>query len=321
MLRTALILASAYAISAASLPLEDCSSVPVHLAVQPKCGTLGGAPGDLNAGLRTLGRGSFKSIVAFGDAYTDGGAHGGAPLKPAVLTPPNPEAGGRASNGNVYVENLAKLTGATLYDFAENGAVTDTRLWPNAQLSGATDFVNQAHNYIGQRKGLDSDSTLYTIFFGMGDFDLSLQKSDTADKDLYTVAGDIIYTLLELVSYPTYAKNVLLIDNYGRGTSSEAGEKFKAGVFTGLNTMRTKYGINFGYVDLKTIWDGVLGDSPGFEAFGYTSIGPCLKDSSTTEGACSSPDTTFYWFPNTPSRATHCLIGQFITKALDQCQA
>lgn len=52
------------------------------------------------------------------DSYTDGGVEDGSPLSPAVLVPPNPKAGGRSSNGPVWVENLATSAGATLKDYA-----------------------------------------------------------------------------------------------------------------------------------------------------------------------------------------------------------
>ncbi|KAH0825876.1 hypothetical protein J3R83DRAFT_7746 [Lanmaoa asiatica] len=55
----------------------------------------------MNAGLNLN---QYKTIVSFGDSYTDGARHGGGPLAPAVVTPPNTEAGGRSTNGPVWVE-------------------------------------------------------------------------------------------------------------------------------------------------------------------------------------------------------------------------
>lgn len=57
-------------------------------------------------------------MLTIKDSYTDGGVRDGSPLKPAVLSPPNPKAGGRVSNGPVWVENLAKRANATLKDYA-----------------------------------------------------------------------------------------------------------------------------------------------------------------------------------------------------------
>jgi hypothetical protein len=109
-----------------------------------------------------------------------------------------------------------------------------------------------------------------------------------------SVTGSFVYALEELTSSPIFATDILVIDNYGRGKSTPAGETFKKDVFAGLGGLaaRTPH-LNIGYVDLSTVWDGVLGTTPGMEAFGYTAIGPCV--SATGGAACASPSTTFYW--------------------------
>lgn len=40
-------------------------------------------------------------------------------------------------------------------------------------------------------------------------------------------------------------------------------------------------------LDLGYIWYGVFGTTPGYQAFGYTSTGNCLANSSTTAGEVS----------------------------------
>lgn len=114
--------------------------------------------------------------------------------------------------------------------------------------------------------------------------------------DLDVASQNLAYILLILSSSPMFAKNILVLDDYGRGTSTPAGQLWKQNVFTALNTLRTR-GMNVGYVDFSTIWDGVLGTNPGYQAFGYTNPGACLVNTSTTVGACSDPDHSFYWLP------------------------
>ena len=109
----------------------------IHLAVSPVCGPLSGNVSDVNAGVR-LSR--IKTIVAFGvrlreychhgaacgadycdlsqDSYTDGGRQDGGPLPPPVITPPDAEAGGRSTDGKVWVEDIADDIGATIMDYA-----------------------------------------------------------------------------------------------------------------------------------------------------------------------------------------------------------
>jgi len=52
------------------------------------------------------------------DSYTDGGSHDGGYLAPAVVNPPDAFAGGRSTNGKVWVEHLADEVGARLMDYA-----------------------------------------------------------------------------------------------------------------------------------------------------------------------------------------------------------
>ncbi len=52
------------------------------------------------------------------DSYTDGGRQDGGPLPAPVITPPDAEAGGRSTDGKVWVEDIADDIGATIMDYA-----------------------------------------------------------------------------------------------------------------------------------------------------------------------------------------------------------
>ena len=52
------------------------------------------------------------------DSYTDGGRDDGGPLAPPIVIPPDAEAGGRSTDGKVWIENIADDIGATLKDYA-----------------------------------------------------------------------------------------------------------------------------------------------------------------------------------------------------------
>ncbi|KAJ7146388.1 hypothetical protein C8R44DRAFT_973195 [Mycena epipterygia] len=275
--------------SASAVVLPRTSAV--HLAVSPQCGTLsGGVPVDVNVGLKLN---SYKTIVAFGDSYTGG-----------------------TSNGPTWVENLASSVGATLINYAAAGAVVDVNQWsevPSIQTTASVDFINQANNFMAYEK-LDPATTLYIIFFGIGDYAEAVALGQTSD--LSNIAGVLLYTWLGLVSSTNFAKNILLVDNYGLGKTSPVGDAFKQDMFTSMETGHSLYGMNVGFASFNNIWEGVLYGSPGAAAFGYTDAGTCLQANGTT---CSDPAHTFYWAPGTPSAATHSIMAAYVEEVLTKC--
>ncbi|TDL19421.1 hypothetical protein BD410DRAFT_441687 [Rickenella mellea] len=285
----------------------------VHLAVSPKCASsLTGNVSDISAGLLPLS--SYKTIVAFGDEYTSGGEQNGSALLPAQLSGTDPRAGGRFSNGPVWVENLASDVGAKLMDYATAGAVTDNMVWPSKK--DANDFVNQTNVFTSQHDDLDPNTTLLTVFFGINDF----AASEVDNTEYFQLAADaIVYQIEVLASSPPYAKHFLVLDNYGRGSSSPAGDAYKQSVFEGLNALHTKLGLNVGYVDFKTVWDGVL-HNPGYAAFGYSNQGFCTT-STTTVGKCDDPEHTFYWIDGYPSKETHRIMADYVKDVMANCTA
>lgn len=95
---------------------------------------------------------------------------------------------------------------------------------------------------------------------------------------------------------PTNARNFLVTDAYGRGTHDTWGDAWLQSVFDGLIALHTQDPpINVAFANFGTIWDGVLGLDPGYQAFGYVNTGPC-NPGPTTDGGCSDPDHYFEWF-------------------------
>jgi len=299
---------------ASNLPRDDTAlNDGIQLAVGPKCGSFSGAPADVNAGLLPIAQ--YKTIVTFGDSYTDGGIRNGGPRQPAVVIPPNPKAGGRATNGPVWAEDIGTDTGALVMDYAVSGAVTSAKLWPS--LSTASDFVTQVSLFLSQSNQLNPNTTLYSAFFGINDVGAS---NTDGTANLPAAAQTIIDQITLLTKPPTNARSFLILDDYGRGGESTAGDAFKQKYFSGLNTLRSSIsGLKVAFVDFKTIWSGVLGATPGFKAFGYTSSGACTVSSSTTVGECSDPAHTFYWLPGHPSKETHRIMADYVEEVLMQC--
>ncbi|KAG8706516.1 hypothetical protein FRC09_002377 [Ceratobasidium sp. 395] len=306
----------------------------IHLAIGPTCGkfTATGNTSDLNAGLWDLKQ--YKTIVSFGDRYTSshikstmiskdakfsytaGGVDDGSPLAPAVITPPSPKAGGRTTNGPVWIEYIANDTSARFMDYAVGGAVTNRTLWPSK--ANASDFIGQVEIFLNQSNKLNPATTLYTVYFGIND--VSASHKDGA-QFLPAAAQVVIDQIKRLAAPPTLARSFLVTDSYGRGSHEAAGDAYKKQIFNDLAKLH--YGppfLQIGYADFGYVWDAVLNTAPGYAAFGYNSPGACALNSSTIIGACDDPDHTFYWIPGHPSKQTHRIMGDYVEQALQKCR-
>ncbi|KAF5345346.1 hypothetical protein D9758_008462 [Tetrapyrgos nigripes] len=285
----------------------------VRLAVSPNCGTLAGAPASVNAGLKDLS--SFDTIVAFGDSYTSGGVADGSALAPADIVPPNPSAGGRISNGKLWVENLANVAGATLHDYAINGSVIDAMEFQmSSPLRQQKDFLGQVNSYLSSRtRPVNPDTTLFVVFVGTRDYE---NREDLTFQNFSLTTGAISYAIADL-TFSSGVKNFLFVDNYGRGEKTSDGEAYKQALFDALKDAKAQMGISFAFADLYPIWNGVLGSNPGYEAFGFTSPGACIVDQSLND-ACDDPDHTFYWISEYPSASTHSIMAEYVEKVITQ---
>ncbi|KAJ7143918.1 carbohydrate esterase family 16 protein, partial [Mycena epipterygia] len=285
----------------------------VHLAITPTCGKLGGTVTNANAGILTSG---MKTLVAFGDSYTFGGRSDGGTLPAAVLTGTSPRAGGRGTDGPVWAEDLASDLGATIKDYAVSGAVVNVTLWPSE--AGQSDFLHQTALFLSQNNVLTPATTLYMVFFGINDFG----ASTTDGNHLLQAAAELITQIQQLAAAPTNAKNILVLDDYGRGTHAATGDAWKQAVFNGLSTLRAQ-GLNVAYVDFAPLWDAVLGTSPGFAAFGYKTDGACIPNLEQTDlsGECATPLNSFYWLPGHPSKETHRIMANYVELVLANCAA
>ncbi|TFY66853.1 hypothetical protein EVG20_g4236 [Dentipellis fragilis] len=317
MLLTSSVVAAALVACAVASPFAAPSSDRndgIHLAVSPKCGQLGGNTSDVNGGIDLS---KIKTIVSFGDSYTDGGKHDGSPLLPPVLIPPGIEAGGRSTDGPVWIEYIADDLHAKFMDYAVASAVVNISLWPDNPRP--VDFLQQMAIFLGQNNKLDSDSTLYTLFFGINDW----EDTKVDGNHLPQAAQDLLNQIAILASEPTNGRSFLITDVYGRGMHDAAGEAWKQAVYDGISAFHKGENVtaplNVAYGDFSRIWDGVLGSDPGYEAFGYTSTDACVFGN-TTVGACDDPKHHFYWIDGHPSNETHRIMADYVVEVLDRCK-
>ncbi|KAI0658162.1 hypothetical protein C8Q70DRAFT_918294 [Cubamyces menziesii] len=308
-------------ITSSALTRQDPNN-GIHLAVSPICGPLSGNTSDVNAGIDLS---CIKTIVAFGDSYTDGGRDDGGPLAPPIVIPPDAEAGGRSTDGKVWIENIADDIGATLKDYAQSGACTDLSLWPSAIKK--VDFIGQMKTFLNQYNDLDPESTLYAIFFGINDYEDS--KTD-GTANLQAAAQVILDQIQILASPPTNARSFLVTDVYGRGVHTPEGDAMVQTIFSGLAALRANAcaitdgpPLNFAFAEFSRIWDGVLGADPGYAAFGYASTDACIVDCTiqecTTNGMCDDPDHYFYYIPGHPSKEGHRIMADYVEEVISRC--
>ncbi|KAJ7803613.1 carbohydrate esterase family 16 protein [Mycena olivaceomarginata] len=303
----------------------------VHLAITPVCGKLGGTFANANAGVPTTG---IKMLVAFGDSYTSGGRSNSGTLPPAVLNGTSPCAGGRGTDGPVWAEDVASDPRIEITLFQVSGTVVNVTLWPSE--AGQTDFLHEGQCYISatprssadkdftaalflsQKNVLDPATTLYTVFFGINDFG----ASSTDGNHLSQAAAELLTQIKQLAATPTLVKNIVVLDNYGRGGHSATGDTWKQAVFAGLTPLCAQ-GLNVAFVDFVPLWDAVLGTTPGFTVFGYKTSGACIPNLSQTDlsGECATPLNLFYWLPGHPSKETHRIMADYVKLVLTNCEA
>ncbi|KAF8891175.1 hypothetical protein CPB85DRAFT_1441064 [Mucidula mucida] len=282
------------------------AAAAAELALEPTCGTFSSATVvDVNLGIDLS---TITTIVAFGDGYTDGGKQNGTALDPAVQVPPNPKAGGRMSNGPLWVEYLADSINATLMDFAVHKSVASNDLYPNITLD-ERDFTFQSNVLISSTEKPDTDSTLFIVYEGMEDYIIS-------EDDLDAVNSNIMFQILKLSSSPLNGKNFLVVDSYGRGNTSEAGDAYKLALFQGVGSAYNNMGLNVAFADLGNLINAAVADP---ESFGYESIGPCTVDDTTTVGECDNANSTIFYITDFPSTATHELMADYVQAVIEDC--
>jgi len=286
----------------------------IHLAVRPRCGPLSGVMSDVNAGVNLN---IIRTIVSFGDSYTDGGGgRDGSPLASPIIIPPNAQAGGRSTNGKLWVENIADDINATFMDYATSSAVTNLSLWPSNPKP--VDLLGEMEIFLNQSNRLDPNTTLYTLFFGINDY-----EDSKIDGDHLPQAAQVIFDQIKILSSPpTNGRSFLITDVYGRGVHTVAGDAYVQSIFDGLNALHISAPyLNVAFADFSRIWDGVLGPDPGHKAFGYTHTESCVVgDGTSTVGSCNDPAHYFYWIPGHPSKETMRIMADYVEEVIASCR-
>ncbi|KAJ7188986.1 hypothetical protein C8R46DRAFT_1206097 [Mycena filopes] len=324
---------------------------PIKLKASPVCGDFSSQSfTEANTGV-TLN--ATKTIVAFGDSWTSNGSNGTIPFAPIVF-PPNPSAGARAgnnfraraSNGYVWVEDLANTLGAKLLDYAVGGAVIDLAAW-NSTNKGVTftsdnllrtDFVAETALFLQQGHilaDLNPDTTLYTVQFGINDHNQYL----IAGGD-WTLAANSFLKQISILQ-ANGAKNFLIHWVYFQDNLTDT---FQDTVQQGLHALHAAENAtsNFATVDLANLFTKIQA-APA--EWGYTNtVRPslilvlystcavvlcrglterrtqtCLASQNFTDFGCLDPDHSIFYIPGHPSVTTHEIILQYTTLTMETC--
>ncbi|KAJ7134652.1 hypothetical protein C8R44DRAFT_431005 [Mycena epipterygia] len=307
-------------------PLQFITAVnrtqPIQLKASPVCGEFSSSHfTEANTGV-TLN--ATKTIVAFGDSWTSNGSNGTIPFAPIVF-PPNPSAGARlgnnfrarASNGYVWVEDLANTLGAKLIDYSVGGAVVDLSAW-NSTNKGVTftsdnllrtDFVAETSLFLQQGHllaDLNPETTLYTVQFGINDYNQFL----LAGGD-WTIASNTFLRQLGILQ-ANGAKNFLIHWLYFTQNVTDA---FQDVVQQGLQAAHGQNGTNFATVNLANLFTDIQ-SSPA--EWGYTNT-TCLASQNFTTFGCNDPDRSIFYIPSHPSATTHEIINQYTMLTIEKC--
>jgi phospholipase/lecithinase/hemolysin len=136
---------------------------------------------------QTINAQNFKTIVAFGDSFTDNGHIDGHGFN-------------RDSNGKVWVEHLKDMLGSEALDNrAWGGARTDDGHFMGYDWSGFNWQVDKYENI------KDTETTLVTVWIGVNDY------WDAKDDPLQSV-GNIRKGLEKLIEKS--AKNIVVFNNF-----------------------------------------------------------------------------------------------------------
>ncbi|KAJ7675795.1 hypothetical protein DFH06DRAFT_1170553 [Mycena polygramma] len=297
-------------------------TLPITLKASPVCGEFSSQNfTEANTGVNLN---ATKTIVAFGDSWTSNGSNGTIPFAPIVF-PPNPSAGARlgnnfrarASNGYVWVEDLANTLGAKIINYSVGGAVVDLLAW-NSTNKGVTftsdnllrtDFVAETALFLQQghfMADLDPDTTLYTVQFGISDF----TQYSIAGGD-WTLASDSFLRQISLLQ-ANGAKNFLIhwVNFHENVTNT-----FQNVVHKGLQAAHAQNGTNFATVNLANLFDTIQSDP---EDWGYTNT-TCLASQNFTDFGCNDPDRSIFYIPSHPSATTHEIMNLYTILTAETC--
>ncbi|MEO7387019.1 MAG: SGNH/GDSL hydrolase family protein [Gammaproteobacteria bacterium] len=270
---------------------------------------------------------AYSSLYVFGDSLSDTGniyiSTGGIPLPPY--------AGGRFSNGPVWVETLAAnlglaanpaLGGGTNYAFG--GAPT------GAPYSSSSPSLTYQVNtlYLPSVAGAADPNALYVVWGGGNDVRAigTGAAPPSAIASSVTNIANIINTLAAAGAQNFVVPNLpdigLTPEAIAGGPAAVAGATaltlaFNSGLAASLAGLESGLGVNIIDVDVYAFLNDTIANSPGN---GFTNTNTRCYTGATGVGGggsvCANPDEYIFWDGIHPTAAAHQLLGNFATAAV-----
>jgi len=278
-------------------------------------------------------------MFVFGDSLSDSGAqskHSIFHLSGNVEPPSPPYAGGRYSDGRLWVEYLRRFLcrKGRLNSYAQGGSFTDFRNVDSGTLPGSGGLATQVDNVDDDDVEFDEDDVIL-LWAGGNDYVFDTLAGNPPDPTV--VVGNIVDAVLRLAdrgarrfvlpNLPALGRSPLASFADPTGTLAAALNSLTgfhnivlAGAIADLNAS----GLDATPVDIAALFDAVLSDPA---AFGFNNVTvPCLIQmpdlTRVPTGACppdgDSFDATgvFFWDLLHPTTAVHRLIAATALGAL-----
>ncbi len=279
------------------------------------------------------GASPFSELVDFGDSLSDVGNVYAATLG---YEPQPPYAGGRFSNGPLWVEDLAGLLGIPSpgpaltnpfanTDYAIGGAQTGNTVLHQAgpnDLPTQLNLFNLAHFFRAPSQAL------YTIWFGsdgllFSDMPAGVQPTALGAPPPYPV-GQAVNNELGLVTSLASkgATNFLVVGvpdlgvtptirAQGPAAMAQAtglAQDYNQALLGGLDALAAS-GLSIHYLDSFGLLDSAVNDPA---AYGFTDVtDPCWNGNYTGQGIeCASPDSYLFWDTLHPTAHAHLLLAE-----------
>jgi phospholipase/lecithinase/hemolysin len=262
----------------------------------------------------------FDHLYAFGESMSDNGNFFNITGQPVA-----PYAGGRFSNGPVWVEYLANDLGLgadQLTDLAVSGAGSGSNnvyITDPASPLYSSGLLSQVNNFTAEHPSADPNA-LYTVWAGINDYARNPADPNQVVANISTAVSDLA---------AAGARNILVVNlpdlgtlpgirNLGARTPqlSALSAKHDAALSTALRTLSQQLtGVNIMPLDVHSLFQQMLADprTYGFTDVTDSALGNTVythePPSTTSDVWMTNPSAMLFWDSIHPTTAGHQFIA------------